>query len=487
MPVTAPPTGKAKSQFDLRPRRDLCSRRVWRERSRRALRYAALVTGDIFAVVVALAVVLALFSFWTDGTGTWMLLVPLYLVVMLGGQAILGTYGPNGARKNYDRAFVASLASTAVVSALGFAYPGLALPPTALATFAVVAGLLFAAVRYLAERGVRALYQMGYFRRPTLIIGDHQHAWEILEHLLVSGEKFTQVIGHLAPEPEKDPTALGGLDQLGTLIEKHDIRSVIVSAHLETDSFREIARVSFAHGTPVSVVPATLSELPCRVSSREFHGWPLIELNIPRLHLAQLMLKRTVDISLSALGILLLSPLYLVIAAAIKLDSPGPVFFRQERPGLGGRRFTIYKFRSMRADAEKVLEADDELHRRFVANGCKLPEREDPRISRVGAFLRNTSLDELPQLFNVLKGDMSLVGPRPIVGPELENYGHWAPIFLAVRPGLTGRWQINGRSRVGYPRRAELDIQYITDWSLGTDLKILLKTVPAVLQRNGAH
>jgi exopolysaccharide production protein ExoY len=274
---------------------------------------------------------------------------------------------------------------------------------------------------------------------------------------------------------------------LSPLIERDDIRSVIVSAHLDTDAFRNIVRVCFAHGTPVSVVPATLTGLPCRVSPREFHGWPLIELQMPRLHLTQVILKRTVDVVLSALGLLLLSPLLALIAIAVKLDSPGPVFFRQKRLGLGGKPFTIYKFRSMRADAEEVLAANEELQRRYRENGFKLPEREDPRVSRLGAFLRKSSLDELPQLFNVLKGDMSLVGPRPIVVPELENYGEGASTFLAVRPGVTGHWQINGRSRVGYPQRALLDIEYIREWSLGSDLNILLKTVPAVIQRKGAH
>lgn len=473
--------------FDLRPRRDLCSRRVWRERSRRALRFSALVTGDTLAVAVALGIVLGVFSFWTDAAAGWMRLFPLTVVVLLGGQAILGTYGPNGARKNYERVLMATVASVAVVSALGVTYPTLAMPLPALAFFAVVSCLLFCGVRLAAESVIRRLYARGLFRRPTLIIGDHEHAWEILEHLLVSGEMFTHVVGHLAPEPAKDPTALGGLDMLSSLIEKDDIRSVIVSAHLDTEAFRDITTVCFEHGTPVSVVPATISGLPCRVSPREFHGWPLIELQMPRLHLAQVILKRTVDLALSAFGLLLLSPLLVLLAVAVKLDSPGPVFFRQKRLGLGGEPFTIFKFRSMRADAEEILAGNEDLQRRYRENGFKLPESEDPRISAFGAFLRKSSLDEIPQLFNVLTGDMSLVGPRPIVVRELENYGEGASTFLAVRPGVTGRWQINGRSEVGYPQRALLDIEYIREWSLASDLGILLRTVPAVLNRNGAH
>jgi lipopolysaccharide/colanic/teichoic acid biosynthesis glycosyltransferase len=213
----------------------------------------------------------------------------------------------------------------------------------------------------------------------------------------------------------------------------------------------------------------------------------LIELQMPRLHLAQVILKRTVDVVLSALGILLLAPLLVAVAVGVKVESPGPVFFRQKRLGLGGEPFTIFKFRSMRKDAEEILAGNEELNRRHQENGFKLPESEDPRISAFGAFLRKSSLDELPQLFNVLKGDMSLVGPRPIVVPELEHYGEGASTFLAVRPGVTGQWQINGRSEVGYPQRALLDIDYIREWSLGSDLDILVRTVPAVIRRKGAH
>jgi hypothetical protein len=164
--LTSPP--KQRTEFDLRPRRDLCSRRVWRERSRRALRFTALVTGDTLAVATSLGIVLGVFSFWTDAAAGWMRLFPLTVVVLLGGQAILGTYGPNGARTNYERVLMATLASVAVISALGVAYPALAMPLPALASFAAVVGLLFCGVRLVAERAIRGLYARGLFRRPTL-------------------------------------------------------------------------------------------------------------------------------------------------------------------------------------------------------------------------------------------------------------------------------------------------------------------------------
>jgi lipopolysaccharide/colanic/teichoic acid biosynthesis glycosyltransferase len=200
----------------------------------------------------------------------------------------------------------------------------------------------------------------------------------------------------------------------------------------------------------------------------------------------QVTVKRTMDIIVGAVLLALLSPLLTLVAIAIRVESRGPIFFRQYRPGLGGKVFPMLKFRTMRPDAEAVLKADPELYRRFLENDCKLPADEDPRISPLGRFLRASSIDELPQLINVLRGDMSLIGPRPAVGPELRHYGEWKSIVLGVRPGMTGWWQVAGRSKVQYPERAHLDIYYVKHWSLALDFRILLLTLPAVLRRSGA-
>jgi len=170
------------------------------------------------------------------------------------------------------------------------------------------------------------------------------------------------------------------------------------------------------------------------------------------------------------------------------LSSPGPVFFRQERIGKAGRRIRIYKFRTMHRDAEHILKSDPELYRRYVDSNYKLPKGRDPRITFIGRILRELSLDEIPQLINVLKGEMSLVGPRPVVPAEIDKYGDYASLLLSVQPGLTGQWQVSGRSDiVDYARRVRLDMEYIRDQSVARDLQILFRTVPAVLSREGAH
>jgi exopolysaccharide production protein ExoY len=199
------------------------------------------------------------------------------------------------------------------------------------------------------------------------------------------------------------------------------------------------------------------------------------------------MLKRAIDLPLAVIALIVLAPLLLGIALLVRMTSTGPVLFRQKRLGRTGRPFFCLKYRSMREDAELALRRDARVYAKYVRNGYKLPEGEDPRITPIGRFLRKTSLDELPQLFNVIRGEMSLVGPRPIVPAELVEYGRRADDFLAALPGVTGRWQVGGRSKVGYPLRAEIELDYVYRWSLLEDARILVRTVPAVLSRDGAH
>jgi lipopolysaccharide/colanic/teichoic acid biosynthesis glycosyltransferase len=215
-------------------------------------------------------------------------------------------------------------------------------------------------------------------------------------------------------------------------------------------------------------------------------GRYLVELTTPALQAWQLGVKRLMDLVGALLALALLSPLLVGIAVAIRLDSPGPILFSQMRLGAHGRRFRCYKFRSMRRDAEALLR-DPALYDEYVRNHFKMPEDRDPRITRVGRWLRRTSLDELPQLVNVLWGDMSLVGPRPIVPAEIRHFGAGASLLLSLKPGMTGAWAVSGRSQVGYPDRALLELAYIRTWSIVRDVGILLRTVPTVLRRRGAH
>jgi exopolysaccharide biosynthesis polyprenyl glycosylphosphotransferase len=220
-----------------------------------------------------------------------------------------------------------------------------------------------------------------------------------------------------------------------------------------------------------------------------------MELTAPSLRGQQLLLKRVLDLVGASLVVMVTAPLMAVVAIAIKLDSPGPVFFGQERVGSGGRRFRVVKFRTMydgvsdtahRELVTKMLQGEDGRAAQVGAAGEQVFKLvNDPRVTRVGRFLRRASLDELPQLFNVLRGEMSLVGPRPPLPYEFDQYEHWQFHRLQVRPGITGLWQVSGRNRLTYRQMCELDVSYIRAWSLWLDMQILVKTVPVVLSNSG--
>lgn len=225
---------------------------------------------------------------------------------------------------------------------------------------------------------------------------------------------------------------------------------------------------------------------PVRSGGPGRHHLPLPEdgTTKPTPHWGYVPLKRTLDVAIASVLLLAALPLMAAVALLIRLDSPGPVIFRQRRVGLGGRMFWCYKFRTMVDGAESLLHHDLDLAARF-APSWKV--RDDPRITRLGRWLRKTSIDELPQLLNVLRGEMSLVGPRPVQPEELaEHFGQWAPLIVSVRPGLTGLWQVSGRSCVPYPRRVQLEVEYVYRQSLWFDILILMRTVPAIFTTKGA-
>ena len=198
--------------------------------------------------------------------------------------------------------------------------------------------------------------------------------------------------------------------------------------------------------------------------------------------------KRVMDLIGAIVGLIVFSPIFVLISIFYMWgDNKGPVFFKQVRMGKNGEKFYIYKFRSMIVNAEEKLKENELLYKKYVANNYKLEPNEDPRITKLGQFLRKTSLDELPQFINVLKGNMSLVGPRPVVKEELKEYGHREREFLSVKPGITGYWQVSGRSDVGYPERVDLELHYVDNASLYFDIKIIIFTVINVILRKCAY
>ena len=341
--------------------------------------------------------------------------------------------------------------------------------------------LLRSLVRHLTIRAVGA--------ERVLIVGDRDTTY-LASKMRAHPEDALEPVGVVSRPPSlEQPSTLpvvGRLEdaRLEDLVAQHRIDRIILShSDLGEAALVELLRRCRALGLKVSVLPQLFDVLGPSVEVDDVEGVTILGINPPVLSRSSRFLKRTLDIGVSSFLLLLLAPVMAVIALAIKLGSPGPVFFRQERIGKGGRRLELIKFRTMGRDAESLTEelfADSQ-----DPNWLKL--EHDPRITRIGRLLRLSSLDELPQLWNVLRGDMSLVGPRPLVESEDALVGGWDRSRLDLTPGVTGLWQVLGRTDIPFEEMVKLDYLYVTNWSLWGDIRLILRTLPVVVTRRGAN
>jgi exopolysaccharide biosynthesis polyprenyl glycosylphosphotransferase len=357
-------------------------------------------------------------------------------------------------------------------------------------------GLFFlgvTAVTLLMRWLVLITTQVDYGQRHVIIVGSGPRALACYDDLRGRPGNRYEVLGFVDTNAAEWPPALtkrmlGSLEHLEAVLAQSLVDEVHIALPVKScyDQFQQVIQICECAGVPVIYQldafrhGGTASRLD---SSR---GAPIVTtIVVPKED--YLVVKRALDIATAAFALLLLSPLMLAIVVGIKATSPGPVVFTQKRFGKGKRPFKMYKFRSMRVDAEALLHSSPVLYDEYRKNGFKLPEDQDPRITPLGRILRKTSLDELPQLWNVLRGEMAIVGPRPIVPGELDHYGSAACLLLALKPGLTGAWVVGGRSQIGYPHRAELELQYVRNWNLWQDVAIIARTIPMILSRRGAH
>ncbi len=325
----------------------------------------------------------------------------------------------------------------------------------------------------------------------VVVVGAGEVGRTVMRTIAARPELGYQVVGFLDDDEQRGTTdlgrfkALGGLDNLPAVLKSENVSEVIITLpwmyHHKITSLVDQAE---RRGVRARLVPDLFQLTLSRVEVDDSLGIPLIGMRPAAIRGGSLLVKRAMDLILSAVFSILALPVMGIAALAIKLDSPGPVIFRQTRVGQGGKLFTCYKFRSMRQNAEEEQHA---LHHLNEADGPLFKIRDDPRCTRVGRFLRRTSIDELPQLVNIFRGEMSWVGPRPPLPSEVEQYQPWHRQKLSVTPGLTGMWQISGRSDVSFDEMALLDIWYAENWSVGLDIKILLKTIPVVLLCRGAY
>ena len=320
-----------------------------------------------------------------------------------------------------------------------------------------------------------------------IVLGDSTATSRIQKKFETVPGLKSRVVGRvpLAPSPQRDSKSLGTIDGLGLTLVAEDVERVII-APSDSDSEEDILygiRLVKSLGVKVSVLPRLFEAVGSSVEFDDVHGVTLLGLRPYGLTDSSWYTKRALDIAISSVVLIVLAPLMCMIAAAISLTSRGGVFFRQPRIGFGGRPFGILKFRTMYPDAEERKAA---LRSRNEADGLFKIE-DDPRVTPVGRWLRKTSLDELPQLLNVLRGDMSLVGPRPALPEEVSQYPEWFRRRLTVLPGLTGLWQVSGRFLLSFHEACRLDVFYVDHWSMGLDLKILLRTPSVVLSGRGAR
>ncbi len=279
--------------------------------------------------------------------------------------------------------------------------------------------------------------------------------------------------------------ALGGLGDLPTFIQEQAVETVVICGHLNDAELHDVVEQSITAGCHVFSVPRTFEVAGVQPSVVWNRGQPLVELTAQTLKAQQFAVKRVVDFAGAALGLILLSPFLVAVCAVIKLDSPGPVLFRQRRTGIGGRAFEILKYRTMADGADALKPGLTHFSTSHDPRIFKMPN--DPRVSRVGRWLRRWAIDELPQLWNVLVGEMSLVGPRPFVESGFDAYQSHHFGRLGAKPGITGLWQVRRNTdTVDFEEVIALDSQYIREWSLLLDAKILLLTLPALIRGRGA-
>jgi exopolysaccharide biosynthesis polyprenyl glycosylphosphotransferase len=324
---------------------------------------------------------------------------------------------------------------------------------------------------------------------PTVLVGGGHLATLLVAKLAAHPEYSSKVVGVLAAgeglEPEMTPApVLGEVAELETVVARYGVRRVIISpADIEESELRALLRDCRAQALKVSMLPQLSDVLGPAVEIDDVEGVTVLGVNPPWLPRSSRALKRALDLALAGALLILTAPLLASIALGVKLTSPGPVFFRQRRVGKDGRIFTVLKFRTMVAEAEELraqlLEQSKDPH--------WLHLEHDPRITALGRRLRLTSLDELPQLINVLRGEMSMVGPRPLIESEDQMVEGWARGRLDLTPGITGYWQVLGRTRIPFEEMVKLDYLYVMNWSLWGDLRLIMRTLPTVIGRRGAN
>lgn len=420
-----------------------------------------------------------------------LLLIPTWVVIFV----TVGLYQRKnllGGTQEYALVFRASSVGMLLIMVAGFLDPELLLARGWILLAWILSFLMVSFGRFCIRRIVYSLRKRGYFLAPALIVGANEEAKALGQQLLAWKTSGLNVLGFVDDQLSVGDRvlgnigAVGGLEQLDQLIEKYHIEEVILaSSALSREKITSVfQRYGMNNGINLRLSSGLFEIITTGLEVKEIAYTPLVNIQKVRLTGINRILKLGMDYLLTVPGLIAITPLLLIIAIAIKLDSPGPAIYRRRVMGLNGRQFDAFKFRTMHINGDEILDAHPEL-RKELETTHKL--KHDPRVTRVGSFLRKASVDELPQLLNVLKRDMSLVGPRIIAPDEMPMYQEWGMNLLTVLPGITGLWQVSGRSDISYSERVRLDMQYIRNWTIWVDLQLLFQTIPAVIRQRGAY
>ena len=410
-----------------------------------------------------------------------------FAIALVVGLWVTGNYGAGDRSRAAARLLWGCSLATALVLWAPLWQHDIAL---VLAQFIVTTLILWIAL-FAIRSGIGALDARLPQRTPTsassrtLLIGSQTECSSLAERAGFAEHAGHRLLGFVDSTAHPATGALGPLTALPALIQRHRVESVLICGRLSDGDLHEVVDQAITAGCEVYSIPRIFAVPGVQPRVVWKRGQPLVALTAQTLKAQQFVIKRIVDVIGAVIGLALLAPMFLLLAAIIKLDSRGPVMFRHRRVGTGGRPFWMLKFRTMIDGAEEMKPLVAHLNHSGDPRFFKVPN--DPRVSRVGSWMRRWSLDELPQLWNVLSGEMSLVGPRPFPESDFMEYQVHHFARLGAKPGITGLWQVNGRSSlVDFEEVVALDTRYVRDWSVFLDLKILLQTIPAVIRRRGA-
>lgn len=427
---------------------------------------------------------------------TYRLLLYSMTFLWLGIFAVNGLYAKDnllGGTREYSRVFRSATQGFLLIAIAGFLEPTLIIARGWLLMTWGFTFMFVSVARFLLRRVVYALRRYGFFLTPAVIVGANEEGRWLAEQLLHWETSGLHLIGFVDKKtPATFPlfhhlVCLGSVEKLGEIIEQYRVGEVILasSAFSSRDYLLEIfRRYGVTNEVTIRMSSGLYEILTTSLTVNEFAYVPLVYVNKVRLTGIDNIVKFLLDYVLAIASLIILSPFLVLIAILVKVSSPGPVFHKRLVMGLKGKRFHALKFRTMVANGDEILDQHPELKEELATNH-KL--KNDPRITPIGAFLRKYSLDELPQLFNVLKRDMSLVGPRMISPEEAPRYKQFDMNLLTVLPGITGLWQVSGRSDISYEERVRLDMYYVRNWSIWLDFQLLFQTIPAVLRAKGAY